>query len=129
MSRTASPVPSSSSCLSPPPVDGHDILAITQPSITPGQLSAINSLPNDDTKMKALAEVVGVRQYGENRRVAIMIDFYWYNLMFCEVRAIVLLQKICIAYFSSPELTHSLHLTHLALNPTKNKSSLISEGK
>jgi hypothetical protein len=47
-------------------------------------LGAIDAAADPGQKIKLITEAVGVRHYADNARSAIMVDFYLYNIVFCD---------------------------------------------
>jgi hypothetical protein len=61
-------------------------------------LTAIESAVNPADKISLLAKAVEVRHYADNPRSAVLVDFFLYNLMFCEENGFSRLKKS--AFFS-----------------------------
>ena len=65
-------------------------------------LGAIDAAADPNDKVALLTDAMGVRHYGDNPRSAILVDFYLYNLVFCDEHGFSFAKKS--AFFSIMKL-------------------------
>jgi len=66
---------------SPPPPQP---VSLAYTALSEVQLSQINNTEDVQSKIDLMASYIGVTSYKSNSRIAIMVDFYYYNIMFCQ---------------------------------------------
>ena len=66
--------------------------------ISPSQLASIWAAPSAAARVALTAAVLGAKHYESNPRSAILVDFAYHNLLFCEEEAFLAAQTS--AFFS-----------------------------
>lgn len=56
-------------------------------------LKAIDNAASPEAKVNILTQAMEMRHYGDNPRSGVLVDFYFYNLMFCEENNFSYLKK------------------------------------
>jgi len=90
--------------------------------LSEGILDEIDAAGDPNNKLQLIMEAVGVKHYNDNARSSIMVDFYLYNIIFCDENGFSTAKKS--AFFSIMKLVFAHAFDSASVDEVTSEASL-----